>query len=138
MVIFFTSSHSPLWEDVNQSNTAGKCIEKVILEVPVALVLTPFGLNTYYNIRNGSFSTIDLQIGPAYLLPHVTIRNVQHLQTDHSAILTTINDTSCETVPPTFRFNYKKADWQRFKRILSDTNYEAILQAPEVDQKPKF
>jgi hypothetical protein len=52
------NAHSHLWKDIDQSNTTGKCIEKVVLEVP------------------GKFSTIELQIGPTYLLPYVTIHSV--------------------------------------------------------------
>ena len=74
------NAHSPLWEDIEQSNRAGKNVERLLLENNHIAVLTPYNLPTYYNIKNKTFSTIDVQLGPAAAVDQVSIIRVTDIQ----------------------------------------------------------
>ena len=132
------NAHSTHWEDIEQSNRAGKNVERLLLENNHIAVLTPYNLPTYYNIKNKKFSTIDIQLGPAAAVDQVSISRVTDLQSDHCAIKTTISNMSHQTKPGKRKFINKKGNWPMFKQILQEANYNLLEDFSQIDDKVKI
>ena len=129
------NAHSPHWEDVEQSNRAGKNVERLLLENNHIVVLTPYNLPTYYNSKNNKHSTIDIQLGPASAIDQVSISRVPDLHSDHCAIKTIISHMSCETKPRKRKFINKKGKWPVFKQMLQEADYTLLENSFLIDDK---
>jgi hypothetical protein len=82
-------------------------------------VATPPNLNTYFNPKSGSFSTIDLQIVSLNILNKIYINKIDSLCTDHFAIVCSLNEPA-ETLSHTSKYINTKANWPMFQNKLND------------------
>ena len=124
------NAHSPMWgRDANIPDARGEIIERFL--TTNQLVLLNKGDNTYFSLSHNTESAIDLSIcspqigvlfdwsvdGDIYHSDHYPIK----LQTTFSSA----NDSIGCSVP---RWNFKKADWEKFKNFC---NIEQEQLSPE-------
>jgi hypothetical protein len=83
------NAHSPIW---GFWNNAGKYIEEFLTNFTNIVLVTPRHLNTYFDKRSESYSTIDLQLVSSNLMNKITVNRIDIFLSNHFAICTKICD----------------------------------------------
>ena len=121
--------HHPLWDDDNdthlftqQALRRSEGIINLLAEYGMDMAL-PKGIPTLQHMRTKRYSRPDNVFASASLRPHITMCEVKPerrpTSTDHFPIETNI-DFPQTRIPPDPSYNYRRANWEEFRKTLSD------------------
>ena len=119
------NAHNPFW-GCSYTNTKGKLVEEFIVENDLIIFNNKFP--THYDIFHNSTSIIDLTIcQPSVFLDFTcNVFNNTH-GSDHYPIQLVLNDQDPENNSQVHRWNFRKADWMKFKNLCQDLITEDLF-----------
>ena len=119
------NAHNPFW-GCSYTNTKGKLIEEFIVENDLIVFNNKFP--THYDIFHNSTSIIDLTIcQPSVFLDFTcNVFNNTH-GSDHYPIQLVLNDKDPEDNSQVHRWNFRKANWMKFKNLCQDLITEDLF-----------
>lgn len=121
------NSHNTLWgSKINDRN--GRVIEEIIEDLN--LVVLNSGEGTRYDVNTGKSSALDLSIVSAQLGVRVEWKMLidEEMGSDHFPIILTIDGkTKIDEQVQEERWDYKKANWEKFQIICNNNIEENII-----------
>ena len=123
----FNARHA-LWGDSVQNNNGG-IVERLLTNRNISILNK--NKPTHYHIQTNSYSHVDLSICSSDIVTEFSweVDDCLH-SSDHFPITVAVNDYTPFTHVP--KFNYKKADWNLFKRMLNIDR--DILDGNDIDE----
>lgn len=124
------NAHSPFWGDDNSKITSNTFIENIVDSS--LFLLNDNSITRIPDVANHKPSSIDLTLISPDLAPDCNWHPEQDtLNSDHFPLITELccNSTKTSTNPTDKipKYNYAKANWEKFKNVLLHTNIDANI-----------
>ena len=113
------NGHSPLWGYADRDNT-GKKIEELCHSSNLILLQNDKSTKTLLHRRHGTLHRPDLTLVSADIVNHCTEEVLECISSDHRPVLTKINIVKHRHRKRKTRWNFKKANWELFKKTVED------------------
>ena len=113
------NGHSPLWGYADLDNT-GKKIEELCESSNLILLQDENSPKTLLHRRHGTLHRPDLTLVSADIENHCTEEILECISSDHLPVLTKINIVKHKQKKRRTRWNFKKADWDLFRKITEE------------------
>ena len=113
------NGHSPLWGYIDQDNT-GKKIEELCQSTNLILLQNEKSTKTLLHRRHGTLHRPDLTLVSGDLDNHCTEEVLECISSDHRPVLTKINILKHKPRKRRTRWNFKKANWDLFKKTAEE------------------
>ena len=126
------NGHHPLWEPGKASDATGRHLVDALLLDPSLTILTPEHLQTYYDVRNNTFSTLDLTLISSRLASLSTVFTAPDIGSDHYPVVIRVGVAPCtvrHAVRP--RWKFESDDWHIFQRCLASLPPAPVLPLQE-------
>ena len=114
------NGHSPLWGYADRDNT-GKKIEELCQSSNLILLQNEQSTKTLLHRRHGTLHRPDLTLVSADIENHCSEEVLECISSDHRPVLTKINIVKRTHRKRKTRWNFKKANWDLFKKTAEDT-----------------
>ena len=116
-----TNAHSPMWdESCTAADNAGQILEDIFEENDM-ICLNEENIHTYVSHTNGTTSSIDIAACSANVAHAFEWNAIEdRYSSDHHPIAITCLQRGQPPPPPVERFNTERADWNEYKRIISN------------------
>ena len=123
------NAHSPLWEKQCNIVTNNRLVEN-LMNCPLYLLNNENQVTRIPDVSYHRATSIDLSLISPSLVPHCNWdTHTDTLGSDHLPIRVTLNEKLCvdemtkDKIP---KFNYKKANWSKFKELLNSYNTNEV------------
>ena len=125
------NAHNPIWGS-SSTNPNGCKIENFVMEHNLVLFNNKFP--TYYNEAHGSSSLLDLTICQPSVFLDFNCKVFENRHgSDHYPIQLTFNSSELPENERFRRWNFKKADWPKFKQLCQEQITENLFIIDSVD-----
>ena len=114
------NGHSPLWGYTDLDNT-GKKIEELCQSTNLVLLQDENSTKTLLHRRHGTLHRPDLTLVSADLKNYCSEEVLECISSDHRPILTKIHQFKRKKRKRRTRWNFKKANWELFRKTADDT-----------------